>query len=153
MEAGSIFTLGGGDSHSGPHACMTSPFITKPLSATHLLFKNKYCQNSHCMLVINCLYISCPFLVGVSRDTPYVMISWIFSFSFNLSLQVFIITTFYSYFALPTHLVYIFPTSVQVASMQEHLNFHLTLQSESSCKHLTVSIMMCTEICDNVNYL
>lgn len=37
--------------------------------------------------------------------------------------------------------------------MQEHLNLHLTLQSVSSCKHLTVSIMMFAEICDNVNYL
>lgn len=62
-------------------------------------------------------------------------------------------TTSYSYFALPTHLVYIFPVSVQVASMQKHLNFNLTLQSESSCKHLTVSLMVFTEICDNVNYL
>lgn len=104
------------------------------------------------MLAINCLCISCTVL-GVPRETPYMMISWFFSFSMNLSLETIIITTSYSYFALPTHLVYIFPINVQVASMQEHLNFHLTLQSESSCKHLPVSIMMFTEICDNVNYL
>lgn len=90
MEAGPILTLGGGDSHSGAHACVTSTFITKPFSATHLLFKNNYIAHIAripiACWVINCLYIYCPFLVGVSRDTPYVMISWIFSCFINLSL-------------------------------------------------------------------
>lgn len=42
MEVGPIFTISGGDSHSGPHACVISTLVTKPLPATHLLCKNNY---------------------------------------------------------------------------------------------------------------
>lgn len=61
MEAGPIFIISGGDSHSGPHACVTSTLVTKPLPATHLLFKNNHIAHIAripiaCWPLIACVY-------------------------------------------------------------------------------------------------